>query len=56
MTASRYAEPVRRAVRLLFDSHPRFEVCGEAEHGREAVEKALSFRPDLIVLDRRCRL
>jgi DNA-binding NarL/FixJ family response regulator len=45
------SEPVRRAVRVLFDSHPRFEVCGEAEHGREAVEKALGFRPDLIILD-----
>jgi DNA-binding NarL/FixJ family response regulator len=42
---------VRGAVRPLFDSHPNFEVCGEAEHGREAVEKAPSLRPDLIVLD-----
>ena len=42
---------VRDAVRPLFDSHPNFEVCGEAEHGREAVEKAPSLRPDLIVLD-----
>ena len=42
---------VRGAVRPLFDSHPNFEVCGEAEHGREAVEKAPGLRPDLIVLD-----
>ena len=42
---------VREAVRPLFDSHPNFEVCGEAEHGREAVEKAPSLRPDLIILD-----
>jgi DNA-binding NarL/FixJ family response regulator len=42
---------LRKAVRPLFDSHPRFVVCGEAEHGREAVEKASSLRPDLIVLD-----
>jgi DNA-binding NarL/FixJ family response regulator len=42
---------IREAVRPLFDSHPRFVVCGEAEHGREAVEKAPSLRPDLIVLD-----
>ena len=42
---------VRGVVRPLFDSHPNFEVCGEAEHGREAVEKAPSLRPDLIVLD-----
>jgi two-component system nitrate/nitrite response regulator NarL len=42
---------VRHAVRPLFDSHPTFEVVGEAEHGREALEKAPNLRPDLIVLD-----
>ena len=35
----------------MFHVHPKFEVCGEASHGREAVEKAPSLRPDLIVLD-----
>jgi two-component system, NarL family, nitrate/nitrite response regulator NarL len=42
---------VRRAVFLLFDLHPKFEICGEAAHGREAVEKVPSLRPDLIILD-----
>ncbi|HYK49046.1 MAG TPA: response regulator transcription factor [Terriglobales bacterium] len=42
---------VRRAVRRLFDTHPKFEVVGEAEHGRDAVEKAPVLRPDLIILD-----
>jgi two-component system nitrate/nitrite response regulator NarL len=42
---------IRSAVRPLFDSHPKFEVVGEAEHGREAVEKAPILRPDLIILD-----
>jgi DNA-binding NarL/FixJ family response regulator len=42
---------IREAVRPLLDSHPKFVVCGEAEHGREAIEKALSLRPDLIVID-----
>jgi two-component system, NarL family, nitrate/nitrite response regulator NarL len=42
---------LRRAVRRLFDVHPKFEVCGEAEHGREAIAKACDLRPDLIVLD-----
>jgi len=41
---------IRDAVRPLFDSHPSFEVVGEV-HGREAVEKAPSLRPDLIILD-----
>jgi two-component system, NarL family, nitrate/nitrite response regulator NarL len=42
---------IRVAVRRLFNTHPNFVVCGEAEHGREAVEKAPSLRPDLIILD-----
>jgi len=42
---------VRRAVRRLFESHPRFEVVGEAQHGREAVDKAPGLLPDLVVLD-----
>jgi two-component system nitrate/nitrite response regulator NarL len=42
---------VRLGVRRLFHVHPKFEVCGEAEHGREAVEKAQKLRPDLIILD-----
>ena len=42
---------IRKTVRRLFHVHPRFEVVGEAEHGRDAVEKAPSLRPDLIVLD-----
>lgn len=42
---------IRDAVRTLFDSHPSFFICGEAEHGRDAVEKAPQLRPDLIVLD-----
>jgi two-component system, NarL family, nitrate/nitrite response regulator NarL len=41
----------RRAVRPLFDSHPKFQVVGEAEHGCEAIEKAARLRPDLIILD-----
>jgi two-component system, NarL family, nitrate/nitrite response regulator NarL len=42
---------IRNSVRPLFDSHPRFEVVGEAKHGRDAVERAADLRPDLIILD-----
>jgi DNA-binding NarL/FixJ family response regulator len=42
---------IRMAVRPLFDSHPKFQVVGEAEHGCEAIEKAARLRPDLIILD-----
>ncbi len=42
---------MRAGVRRLFESHPSFEVCGEAENGREALEKAGQLKPDLVVLD-----
>ncbi len=42
---------VRSAVRRLFSAHPDFEVSGEAENGLDALRKAQSLRPDLIVLD-----
>ncbi len=42
---------VRGAVRRLFETDGIFEVCGEAENGREAVEKTSELRPELIVMD-----
>jgi DNA-binding NarL/FixJ family response regulator len=42
---------VTRIVRVLFEDDTAFEVCGEAENGREGLEKALELRPDLIVMD-----
>ncbi len=42
---------VRRAVRSVLESQAEFEVCGEAENGRVAIDKAQRLRPDLIVLD-----
>jgi DNA-binding NarL/FixJ family response regulator len=34
-----------------FELHPDFEISGEAENGRDAVEKAENLKPDLIILD-----
>jgi len=42
---------VRSLVRQLFELTPDFEISGEAENGRDAVEKAESLKPDLIILD-----
>jgi two-component system, NarL family, response regulator DegU len=42
---------IRKALCELFDSQNDFEVCGEAENGKEAVEMAQVFFPDLILLD-----
>ncbi len=42
---------VRRRLGDLFSREPDFEVCGEAENGRKAVEEAQELHPDLILLD-----
>ena len=42
---------VRQAVHGVFQREADFEVCGEAENGKEAIEKAQQLHPDLIVLD-----
>jgi DNA-binding NarL/FixJ family response regulator len=42
---------VREALCELFQREADFEVCGEAENGKEAIEKARELQPDLIVLD-----
>ena len=42
---------MRRAICSLFDAQQDFEVCGDAENGKEAVEMAQTLHPDLIVLD-----
>src|SRR5215467_4668363 len=42
---------VRQAICSLFDAQQDFEVCGDAENGKEAVEMAQVLHPDLIVLD-----
>ena len=42
---------VRQGVRLILRRNPDWEICGEAENGIEAVEKARQLNPDLIILD-----
>src|SRR5260370_26656631 len=42
---------VRKALCETFRREPDLDVCGEAENGRDAIEKAQQLRPDLIVLD-----
>jgi two-component system nitrate/nitrite response regulator NarL len=44
-------EAIRKRVRSILVSKSDFEVCAEAANGREAVEKAQEFKPDLIILD-----
>src|SRR5881392_2613643 len=42
---------IRQALCELFKREADFEVCGEAENGREAIEKAQQLHPDLIITD-----
>jgi DNA-binding NarL/FixJ family response regulator len=42
---------IRQALCELFKREAYFEVCGEAENGKVAIEKAQGLHPDLIVLD-----
>src|ERR1700722_3871639 len=42
---------LRAHVRALLSHRPELEVCGEAAHGRETVEKTLELKPDLVILD-----
>jgi two-component system chemotaxis response regulator CheY len=42
---------IRQALCELFKREADFEVCGEAENGKEAIEKGQELCPDLIVLD-----
>ena len=42
---------IRLALCELFKRESDFEVCGEAENGKEAIAKALELHPDLMVLD-----
>ncbi len=42
---------IRYLLRSYVESRTPFEVCGEAEHGMEAIERAKELQPDLILLD-----
>lgn len=42
---------IRMLLRRLVSNHPSWEVCGEVATGADAVEKAASLAPDLVILD-----
>lgn len=42
---------LREALKALLSSDPSFEVVGEAEDGREAIQVVKKFIPDLILID-----
>src|SRR6266852_7658086 len=44
-------EIVRRGLVSLIKSQPAWEVCGEAENGRQAVDMANQLLPSVVILD-----
>lgn len=44
-------ELMRTGVRTIISRNPLWEICGEAENGREALEKTNELKPDLVVID-----
>jgi len=44
-------EVMRMGIRNLLHFRSGWSVCAEASNGQEAVEKALQFHPDVIIMD-----
>ena len=42
---------VREGLKALIDSYPDFEVVGEAEDGKQAIEYVEQLKPDLVLMD-----
>jgi DNA-binding NarL/FixJ family response regulator len=44
-------ESMRTAIRALIRMRPDWQICGEANDGREVVAKTAELQPDLVLLD-----
>ena len=44
-------EIVRIGVRILLRDKHEWEICGEAENGRDAIAKVRNLSPDIVLLD-----
>jgi DNA-binding NarL/FixJ family response regulator len=42
---------IRAILRQFLESEPGWSVCAEATNGKDALEKTLKFKPDLLLLD-----
>jgi two-component system chemotaxis response regulator CheB len=41
----------RQQIRAIISAHPQLNVVGEASNGREAIDKAIKLKPDVITMD-----
>lgn len=41
----------RQQIRAIINAHPKLNVIGEATNGREAIDKTLRLKPDVITMD-----
>lgn len=41
----------RQQIRTIINAHPKLNVVGEASNGREAIDKTLKLKPDVITMD-----
>jgi len=44
-------ELMRAGVRTIVSHNPLWEICGEAENGREAIDKTQELNPDVVIID-----
>ena len=44
-------QPIRRLVRIILEAEPRFEVCGEAANGQQAIDAARELSPDVVLMN-----
>jgi DNA-binding NarL/FixJ family response regulator len=42
---------VRRLLRTWLEQRPEWEICGEAENGKLAIERVKELHPDIVILD-----
>ncbi|MBV8051229.1 MAG: response regulator transcription factor [Acidobacteriaceae bacterium] len=43
--------PIRRLLRRLVEQHTDWKICGEAENGRDAIQRTKQLAPDVVIID-----
>jgi DNA-binding NarL/FixJ family response regulator len=42
---------IRRGLRTILEANEQYVVCGEADNGKQTLELAMRFAPDILILD-----